>query len=159
MSKAQADTVPAGFEPVPEGLGYTDTLQPFYRRVQGGAVSFGLLVQHRHANSLGICHGGVLMTLADIAAASGANIARGKISGAPTINLSLDFISAAKQGQWLQADVERAEVKRRFGFCSGIIASADSLVARFNGTFYFPDHEGMWKGRPPPAGPLLGLQE
>ena len=41
----------------------------------------------------------------------------------------------------------------------GIIVSGDALVARFNGTFYFPDHEGMWKGRPPPAGPLLGLQE
>ena len=159
MSEAQTDAVPAGFEPVPEGLGYTDTLQPFYRRVQGDEVSFGLVVQPHHANSLGICHGGVLMTLADIAAASGVNIARGKLSGAPTINLSLDFISAAKQGRWLQADVEHTEVKRLFGFCSGVIVSGENLVARFSGTFYLPEHEGMWKGRPPPAGPLLGVQD
>ncbi len=158
MTEAQADTVPAGFERVPEGLGFTDNLQPFYRRVQGDSVSFGLLVELKHANSLGICHGGVLMTLADVAAASGTNIARGKISGAPTINLSVDFISAARQGRWIQADIERVEVKRLFGFCCGVIASGETVVARFNGTFYFPEHDGMWQGRPPPAGPLLGLE-
>lgn len=151
------DAVPEGFEQLPMGLGYGDTLQPSYRRVTDGQVSFGLVVQRQHANSLGICHGGVLMTLADITAASGVNTAAGRRAGSPTINLSLDFISSAEVGAWIQADVEQVSVKRRFGFCSGAIYRADTIVARFNGTFYLPDHQGMWKGGVPKDGPIGAL--
>ena len=153
------DVVPEGFDPVPRGLGYTDTLQPFYRRVDGDEVSFGLLVAPQHGNSMGICHGGVLMTLADISAAAGLNLKRGKRAGSPTINLSLDFISYAGQGDWIQAHAEQVSVKRRFGFCSGAIYKADGMVARFNGTFYFPDHQGMWKNGVPTEGALADLEQ
>ena len=155
MTGETRDSVPEGFEPVPEGLGYTDTLQPLYRRIRGEEVSFGLLIDRHHGNSMGNCHGGVLMTLADITAASGVNVSRGAIAGAPTINLALDFVSAARIGQWLQADVQLAEVKRRFGFCSGLIRTADRVVARFNGTFYLPDHDGLWRDGRKPMGPLV----
>tara|TARA_R110000772_G_scaffold165646_2_gene277051 strand:+ start:29858 stop:30334 length:477 start_codon:yes stop_codon:yes gene_type:complete len=146
--------VPEGFERLPSGLGYTDTLQPCYRRIRTSGVSFGLSVEAQHCNVMGICHGGVLSTLADIAAASGVNHAAGRDAGSPTINLSLDFVSAGKRGQWLQADVLQVSVKRRFGFASGLISGPDGVVVRFNGTFYLPDHEGTWK-RPPPAASLL----
>ena len=143
MSEA---SVPPGFELLPAGLGFTDAIGPCYRRIMDEQVSFGLVVAQTHANKMGICHGGVLMTLADIVAATGVNVARGKRAGSPTINLSVDFISAARMGEWIQGDVEHVSVKRRFGFCSGIINNDDGLVARFNGTFYLPDHGGMWKG-------------
>jgi uncharacterized protein (TIGR00369 family) len=138
--------IPPGFELLPSGLGFTDAIHPCYRRVSEEGVSFGLIVTEAHANSMGICHGGVLMTLADITAGSGVNFACGKKSGSPTINLSVDFISAGRQGEWLQGDVEHVTVKRRFGFCSGAINSCKGVVARFNGTLYLPDHDGMWKG-------------
>ena len=139
------DKVPEGFIKLPTGLGFTDTLQPSYRRIEDDSVSFGLVVAAQHSNSMGVCHGGLLMTLADITAASGVNVARGIKSGSPTINLSLDFISAARLGEWIQADVEQVTVKRRFGFCSGAIYNRSGIVARFNGTFYLPDHDGMRK--------------
>jgi len=145
MDNTVIDTVPEGFELLPRGLGFTDALQPCYRRVRGEAVSFGLLVEPHHGNSMGICHGGVLMALADMTAASGVNLAKGVLAGSPTVNLSLDFIAAARHGEWLQADAEQVSVKRRFGFCSGAIYNSRGIVARFNGTFYFPDHDGMWK--------------
>ena len=71
------EAVPEGFEPLPSGLGYTDTLQPCYRRLRDDNIAFGLVVQKQHSNTMGICHGGVLMCLADIAAASAANLAKG----------------------------------------------------------------------------------
>jgi uncharacterized protein (TIGR00369 family) len=138
--------VPTGFELLPTGLGFTDSIQPCYRRISDDGVSFGIVVSSSHTNTMGICHGGVLMTLADITAATGVNHARGKTAGSPTINLAVDFISAGRMGQWLQGNVDHVEVKRRFGFCAGTISNSDGLVARFNGTFYLPDHEGMWKG-------------
>jgi uncharacterized protein (TIGR00369 family) len=157
MSENPTESVPEGFEPVPQGLGYTDTLQPLYRRFDGESVIFGLRISPHHSNTMGICHGGVMMTLADIAAASGVNLARGAVAGAPTVNLSLDFISAAPIGHWLQAETQLVQTKRRFGFCSGILRADEVLVARFNGTFYFPDHDGMWKNRKKSPGPLGGL--
>lgn len=145
MTDIEMEPVPEGFEQLPPGLGYTDTLQPVYRRVLDGVVSVGLVVGEQHRNLMGVCHGGVMMTMADIAAANGINVARGTRGGTPTINLSLDFISAAKLGQWLQADTQLVNLKRRFGFCSGTICNSAGVVARFNGTFYLPDHEGVWK--------------
>ncbi len=159
MSEVDESGVPEGFQPVPGGLGFADNLQPFYRRIAADEVSFGLRVDRQHGNSMGICHGAVLMTLADIAAASGVNIARGELAGAPTINLSMDFVSAAHMGEWLQADVQLAQVKRRFGFSSGVIRAGERVVARFNGTFYFPDHDGLRRAGHKFAGPLQGPGE
>lgn len=139
------EPVPAGFERLPEGFGFIDAVQPVYRRVEGGVASYGLVIDKQHGNTMGICHGGVLTTLADMTAASGVNLARGEVSGNPTIHLSVDFVSAARRGEWLQADSEEVSVKRRFGFCRGSIHTQRGVVARFSGTFYFPDHEGMWK--------------
>lgn len=145
MSEKIAETVPPGFERLPHGLGYTDSLQPIYRRVEGEGTSFGLVVDAQHSNTMGICHGGVLMTLADITATTGVNLAHGVRAGSPTVHLSIDFISSARQGEWLQANAEQVSAKRRFGFCSGGIYNSKGIVARFSGTIYFPDHDGMWK--------------
>jgi len=162
MGRDTVAEVPAGFERVPAGFGFTDAVQPVYRRVSEGGVSFGLVVQPHHGNSMGICHGAVLMTLADMTATSGVNHACGVLTGNPTVNLSIDFIAAAREGEWLQADVEHVTVKRRFGFSNGVICNQRGIVARFNGTIYLPDHEGMLKdgrrgdgplGSPPGSGP------
>lgn len=145
MSEMIVETVPADFIRLPQGLGFTDNLQPCYRRIEGDSVSFGLVVDKQHSNSMGICHGGALVTLADVTAATGVNVARGVRAGSPTINLSMDFIAAGRMGQWIQADVQQVSVKRRFGFCSGVILNSEGVIARFNGTFYLPDHKGMIK--------------
>ncbi len=130
--------VPEGFVELPEGLGFTDVLRPVYRR-EGEFPAIGMFVQPQHANLISICHGGVLMTLADVGAAWGVNHARGEIHPAPTLNLSFDFIAAAREGDWIQAQADRVTVKRRVGFSSGVITSGDKVILRFSGTFYLPD--------------------
>ena len=144
MSETDA-VVPEGFELLEIGFGFTDNLRPLYRRVdrEERRIDFGMIVGANHSNTMGICHGGALMTLADIAAASGANLVRGIVAGAPTINLSMDFVSAAKQGEWIESKLEGVELKRLFGFTRGVIIGPRGVAARFNATFYFPDHPGM----------------
>ena len=134
--------IPAGFQKLPEGLGFTDTLRPVYRR-DGDAPAMGMRVQAQHTNLIGICHGGVLMTLADVAASWAINHKRGSQGGSPTINLSFDFISAAKEGDWLQAEADLVTIKRRFAFSSGVVRANGEVCCRFNGGFYLPDHEGL----------------
>ena len=135
--------VPADFKPLPEGLGFTDVLRPVYRREQNDQVSLGMYVQLSHCNMIGICHGGALMTLADIGAASAINFAREKIGAAPTLNLSFDFINAAREGDWIQTHTEQVTLKRSFGFASGVIYCDERLICRYSGSFYQPDHDGF----------------
>jgi len=146
-SPKDVDPVPAGFEPLPEGIGFLDALAPLYRKLPQEEAIFGLVVLPQHVNMMGICHGGVLMTLADAVAATGINLARGQVAGAPTINLDVDFISAAKQGEWVQGAVHSVNVKKRFGFCSGELSTQRATIATFKGTFYIPDHDGMWQSQ------------
>jgi len=154
LADKEAEAVPPGFERLPRGLGFTDSLQPIYRQIRGEDASFGLVVEAQHSNTMGVCHGGVLMTLADITATTGVNLAHGVVAGSPTVHLDIDFISAARRGDWLQANTEQVNVKRRFGFCSGAIYNSAGVVARFSGTIYFPDHDGMWKEGNPGDGVL-----
>lgn len=154
---SQEESIPPGFESVGTGLGFTDSLQPIYRYFVDGEVKFGLRVDAQHCNSLGICHGGVLMTLGDITAASGVGLACGKVLGHPTVNLSMDFINAAKKGEWIEGRTDLVEIKRRFGFSSGGIYNERGLVARFNTTFYLPDHRGMVQKGATGDGILRGL--
>ena len=159
MTERVIETVPDEFESLPEGFCFTDLLQPLYRKVDGEGISFGIVVQDHHSNTMGFCHGGVLMTLADIAAASGVNLARGKRSGSPTINLAVDFIATAKMGEWIEATAEQVSVKRRFGFSSGAIHNSRGIVARFNGTFYLPDHPGLRQNGEVASGILQDLSD
>ncbi|MFT7286050.1 MAG: hypothetical protein ACI87W_000153 [Halieaceae bacterium] len=131
--------VPEGFEQLPRGLGFGDLLQPFYRRVVERDVNFGLYVAEQHLNMMGICHGGALMTLADIAAATSIHLQRENPVPSPTINLSFDFMSPGKAGRWLQTRSDHVQAKRHFGFCSGVIHDGDTVVLRYSGVFYASD--------------------
>jgi len=146
MTSDEIISPPADFEAVGSGLGFIDVIQPFYRRVRGTELSFGLIVQQHHCNRMDMCHGAVLMTLADITAVSGISVVRGVEEGTPTVNLNMNFISSARAGDWVQADVEKVTLKRRLGFCGGTIYSHKGVVAHFDGVFYLPD-EHLWKGR------------
>ncbi len=156
MTDTEFEPVPEGFELMPEGLGFVDGMKPLYRRYRNNTVDFGIQVGPQHCNSLGICHGGVIMTLADLAAASGATLASERRVSAPTVNLNVDFISAGRLGQWLQTRLEGVSARRRFGFAHGLLMHGERVVARFNGNFYFAEHSGvgdlgdvmpgMWRG-------------
>ena len=131
--------VPAGFERAALGLGFADYLQPLYRRLDGDEATMGMRVSKSHINLMGFCHGGVFMTLADIAAAVSLHVAREKLSPLPTVNLSFDFMASAKVGDWIEARADHVESKRRLGFCSGAIYRDDTALVRYSGTFYYVD--------------------
>ena len=61
----------------------------------------------------------------------------------PTLNLSFDFISAARKHEWIEASAELVTIKRRFAFSSGTIRNSEGVVCRFSGGFYLPDHAGL----------------
>ena len=56
MTDTTVATVPDGFELMQKGMGFSDNLQPWYRRLQGDELHFGLIVQEQHCILMGICH-------------------------------------------------------------------------------------------------------
>ena len=91
----QLDEVMRAFDPV------------YVRQEAEGYVTLGFRVGPQHCNPRGNCHGGTWATMADVV--MGLNV--GFITGlsGPTVSLSIDFLGAAVEGQWVEG---RAEILR-----------------------------------------------
>ena len=106
---------------VPEGFEQLGRQYGFYRPAGARLPTRRARSHHRHVraaqhtNLLDICHGGVLMTLGDIAAAWAVNAERGEVCCRRPPSTSFDFISAAREGEWLEAEADRVTVKKRVG--------------------------------------------
>ncbi len=132
-------SAPGGYKAMPPGLGFIDAISPLYVNRDGVWPAYGLFVAEQHLNLIGICHGGVLMTLLDVGLSSALRSAGGSDSGVPTVSLSVDFVNAAKRGSWLEFSADTVELKRRFGFATGKVVCDGRLIATGKGVVYVPD--------------------
>ena len=53
----------------------------------------------------------------------------------PTINLTTDFVGAAKRGQWIQSSIDFVHTTSSLGFIAATIAGPNGPVVRANGQF------------------------
>ncbi|WP_372759642.1 PaaI family thioesterase [Litorivivens sp.] len=129
---------PEGFTPLPLNGTFNDALHPVYIKVSDdSAPEVGLLLQKQHLNSMGICHGAVTMALFDIAFACAIGF-EAKNYQTPTINISIDYLSASKEGEWLWVEAECLKTTKTTGFASGLIRSEAGVKARGSGVFKIP---------------------
>ena len=135
MTKA----IPEGFHLVQRSRPnpFNEMVGPFYEKREGSDVSLGLRIEERHTNSRGICHGGMLATLADLALGY-ACVAAGKPGGPTsfvTVNLSLDFSGSAKPGDWVQSEVEVQKTGARLAFANCYLVANDVRIVRASAIF------------------------
>jgi acyl-coenzyme A thioesterase 13 len=110
--------IPEGFREM-EGLSpFNALVGPLYERREGEAVSIGLALERKHTNSRGICHGGVLATLADLALGYAMLAKTGDRGGFLTAHLSVDYAGAARAGDWIESKVEIQRVGARLAFAN-----------------------------------------
>jgi len=136
-------TVPAGFTPHERRSPVTDSWRPLYSRTDVEAIVIGLTVAEQHCNGRGFLHGGVMASLADNA--MGLSVHRAAESrGTPigsralTTGLSIDYLSTAAQGAWIEIRSRVHELGRSIGVADClIIDSNDLVVARANATFRY----------------------
>lgn len=106
---------------------------PFYERTEAdGTRVSAFRAERRHMNGAGFMHGGCLMTFADSALFTIARDALGDNHGV-TMNLSGDFLDAAREGQFIEA---RGEVTRAGGktiYVRGIVSADGQPVLSFTG--------------------------
>lgn len=101
VSEAAASDIPEGYVAVPWHRGFGRQVGPLYLRDLDGRRTFGFRVQEHHTNGLQNAHGGMLMTVADVA--WGNLISFERSSFWVTVRLTCDFLSAAKLGEWVEA--------------------------------------------------------
>jgi acyl-coenzyme A thioesterase 13 len=125
-----------GFELMKDLSPFNALVGPLYRRDDAKGVSIGLRVEEKHTNSRGICHGGLLATLADLALGY-ALVGHGdKLSGSFfTVQLSIDYASPAKTGDWIASEVEIQQAGARLAFANCYLVAGGRRIARASAIF------------------------
>jgi uncharacterized protein (TIGR00369 family) len=128
--------VPEGFTPFERGGPFFTQLGPAYTRpADDGGVVVALRVADKHTNGAGITHGGMLTALADSALGINIAIRRKRMSGQVTVSLSVDFLSPAQPGDWLEAFVHIRRVGLRLAFGDCILKVGTREVLRCSAVF------------------------
>lgn len=132
-----AQAIPPGFKPRKFGDGFIGANGPLYTRLHEGRLQVGFLVEERHCNPMGICHGGMLATLADMVCPITAHFTceAAKNRFLPTISLQIDYIASARLGVWVQAEAEVLRATRSMVFVHGLIKAEETVLARVSGIF------------------------
>ncbi len=127
-------SVPPGFEPHFRKSPLTNPWEPLYSKRTPGAVVIGLHLAEPHTNSRGLAHGGLIAALADNA--MGLSIAQAnELTSLVTVNLSVDYIGAAKIGQWLEFTTSFTKHGATLSFAQCFVTADGAPIARANATF------------------------
>ena len=106
-----------------------------------------LELRDHHLNAGGVCHGGVLLTVADVAMGAGSYAAGGDHPCA-TIELSSQFLAAAKRGQTLIADARQLRRVRDLSFMDCEIWAGGRRVMRASGIWKYLASRGPGQSGP-----------
>ncbi len=128
---------PEGFHRMRSGGGFVAHNGPLHVKRMSDHVLLGLRIDERHLNPMGILHGGMLATFADMLLPITIHHDAPQIGRRflPTINLQIDYLASAKPGQWLQGRAQVLRVTRSLVFTQGLISADDTPVARISGIF------------------------
>ena len=102
LTEVQTAIVPDGFVINLWNRGFGRTVGPFYssRDEASGDEVMAFRVEEHHANGMNNCHGGMLMSFADMA--WGRVISNKREIGWVTVRLTTDFLSGAHMGDWVE---------------------------------------------------------
>jgi acyl-coenzyme A thioesterase 13 len=131
----QAEGPPPGFEAYAEPSGFLERIGPILQRRTDAGVVFGVRIAEHHCNRRGMAHGGLIVALADISLGkTGEWLSRPPVS-LLTASLTVDFYSAARHGDWLEAETDVTRVGHQVAFGNCYLRVGDKIVARASGVF------------------------
>ncbi|HVJ55163.1 MAG TPA: PaaI family thioesterase [Aliidongia sp.] len=133
LAKAGSDlAVPEGFRAVPMDR-FIGANGPLYAKREGEGLVLGFRVELRHCNPADICHGGMLMTLADMLLGMGSNF-QGKLGRfLPTVSMTTDFLAPAPLGAWVEGRTELLRTTRNLVFAQCLVTADGTLALRASG--------------------------
>lgn len=128
--------IPAGFRQLERLSPFNALVGPLYaRRRRGRELSIGLHIEQKHTNSRGICHGGVLATLADLSLGYAMHAkAQGKAAFV-TAHLAVDYAGSARVGDWIESQVEIQRMGTRLAFANCYLVAGKRRIVRASAIF------------------------
>ncbi|RPH45939.1 MAG: PaaI family thioesterase [Burkholderiales bacterium] len=139
MAQAPAEdrSVPEGFVPLAFGDNpFVDSVGPLLGHAaegRDGRLVMGLRVERRHCSPSGFCHGGMLMSLADMLVVVGSNLQTGQDRFMSTVSLSADFLAPVPEGAWIEGRLEVLRATRNLVFSQGLFRVEGAPVLRVDG--------------------------
>ncbi len=129
--------VPKNFQPIAQlrTSPFLERVGPLFFEWRGKKLVLGLRIDASHANARGTAHGGLLLTLADVALGYQMALSQDPPIRATTISMSADFIGGASVGDWLEAHVDEYQLGSRLAFANAYLVVGDKQVARASGVF------------------------
>ncbi|OGS93933.1 MAG: aromatic compound catabolic protein [Gallionellales bacterium RBG_16_56_9] len=104
----------------------------------GGRAEVALELQARHVNSWHVAHGGITMTLLDVAMAMAGRSLDANARGGVTIEMKSSFLQpAGNVGDRIVAKGHAYHRTMAMCFCEGEVWNGEQLVAKAMGTFKF----------------------
>lgn len=127
---------PGGFSPARFSPGFLDHGGPYFLKPQDDAPQIvGLRIEPHHINYQDSAHGGVISTFADVALSHAVYDAERPRLTPSTITLGVNYLHAAKLGDWLEAYVRIDRLGGRTAYTSGEIRRSDEPIATMTGVF------------------------
>lgn len=126
---------PPGFEPLFRTSPFLDLVGPFFHRRTADELVIGLRIAEKHANAKGTAHGGLLMTLCDIALGYTTALSETPPASAVTASITTDFVGAARIGDWVEAHAEVIKFGSRLGFSGLYLTVNGERIVRASGIF------------------------
>ena len=120
--------IPAGYEQVDLGAGFSNWFGPVYQLK--GSPRLGFRVAPHHLNPVGRCHGGALSTFADMQIAALRDELGTSPGHAPTISLDMDYLASARLEQWVEMAVTLVKRTRSLLFTQALLSVDGEPVAR-----------------------------
>jgi len=130
-------TIPEGFFPLTLGdYGFIPANGPLYGKRDNGYFLLGFRVEDRHCNPARICHGGMLMTFADMQLPLGIRLQSETDAGfMPTVHLSAEFMAPAPLGAWVEGRTDILRQTRNLAFAQCLVTADGEVVLRASGIF------------------------
>jgi len=131
-----------GFAALFRSSPFLDRIGPFYSKGKGQALSVGLRVLDHHLNARGLAHGGVLLTMADIALGYAMATSEEPPVVAVTSHLSADFAGSAQLGDWVESRADIQKIGRTLAFANIYLLVEDTRIVRASGVFAVLHNQG-----------------
>jgi acyl-CoA thioesterase len=106
--------------------------------MENGQAEIALNLEARHMNSWQVTHGGVIMTLLDVAMSMAGRSLDPDARGGVTVEMKTSFMQpAGKTGGRIVAKGKAFHRSTTMCFCEGEVWSGDKLAAKAMGTFKY----------------------
>jgi acyl-coenzyme A thioesterase 13 len=126
---------PEGFEPSARTGPFFDMIGPVYTRTGEGGILLGLRARREHCNARGLVHGAILAALLDVVCGRNCSAQAPSSPNMLTVSLTVDYVAAAQDGDWLEASATVTRAGRRLAFADGRVDVAGRPVAKASAVF------------------------